>query len=223
MERPWVRIVSACTIDGRIASKVGYSRLSCQYDLVRLHRHRAECDGVMIGANTANIDDPMLTVRLVKTDRQPCRVVVDGKLRCRLDLRLFKTAREIPTIVLTTEKADHEKIEKLRDMGVIVEIVGEEYVDLRKALEILYRNYGIKKLLVEGGGKLNWNLIKNNLVDEIYITITPYIFGNGVSIFNGEGFETTEQSPKLILKDFKVCECGNCIVLHYIVKKCSIE
>ncbi len=217
--RPWVRIVSACTLDGKIASKIGYSKLSCKYDLIRLHRHRAECDGVMIGANTANIDDPILTVRYVKCRRQPYRVVIDGKLKCRLDLRLFKTAREIPTIVFTTSIADQSKISELKKMGVIVEVLGHEQVPLDKALEVLYHKYGIRKLLVEGGGTLNWNLIEMELVDEIYLTITPYIFANGVSVFHGSGYLTTEESPKMELKDVSICECGRCVVLHYIITR----
>ncbi len=216
--RPWVRIVSACTIDGRIASSTGFSKLSCEYDLKRLHMHRAECDAVMIGARTAEIDDPMLTVRLVPTRKQPIRVVVDGRLSCRVDLRLFRTAREIPTIVFTSEIADQEKVRALRDMGVNVEVVGHDRVDLARALEILYLKYGVRKLLVEGGGNLNINLLKEGLVDEIYVTITPYVFGSGVSIFNGDGYKDTSENPRFLLKDVKICECGNCVVLHYLVK-----
>ncbi len=217
--RPLVRIVSACTIDGRIASRIGFSRLSCEHDLKRLHMHRAECDAVMIGARTAEIDDPMLTVRLVPARRQPIRVVVDGRLLCRVDLKLFRTAREIPTIVFTSASADFRKISILRDMGVNVEIVGEgSIVDLRRALEILHEKYGVRRLLVEGGGRLNMSLIKQKLVDEIYITVTPYIFGDGVSVFHGDGFQTTSEGPRLRLVSARLCECGNCIVLHYVVE-----
>ncbi|NPB01179.1 MAG: 2,5-diamino-6-(ribosylamino)-4(3H)-pyrimidinone 5'-phosphate reductase [Crenarchaeota archaeon] len=217
--RPWVRIVSACTIDGRIASLTGFSRLSCEHDLKRLHRHRADSDAVMIGARTAQIDDPMLTVRLVPADRQPIRVVVDGRLSCRLDLRLFRTAREIPTIVFTSERADRGKIEKLEKLGVRVEIVGEDRVNLKRALEILYHKYDVKRLLVEGGGTLNMNLLKEGLVDEIYITVTPYVFGSGVSVFNGDGYLDTTTCPRILLRDVIICECGNCVVLHYVVRR----
>jgi len=181
--------------------------------------HRAECDAVMIGARTAEIDDPMLTVRLVRSERQPMRVVIDGRLACRLDLRLFKTAREVPTIVFTSRVADGAKIMRLSELGVHVEIAGEDRVDLRKALEILYRKYNVKKVLVEGGGTLNFNLLREGLVDEIYVTVTPYVFGNGVSVFNGEGFETTYECPKLKLTSVRLCECGNCVVLHYLVER----
>ncbi|NPA69242.1 MAG: 2,5-diamino-6-(ribosylamino)-4(3H)-pyrimidinone 5'-phosphate reductase [Crenarchaeota archaeon] len=217
--RPWVRIVSACTIDGRIASSTGFSRLSCEYDLKRLHMHRAECDAVMIGARTAEIDDPMLTVRLVPTKRQPIRVVVDGRLSCRTSLRLFRTAREIPTIVFTSERADPGKIRELKDLGVNVEVVGHEKVDLKAALEILYSRYGVRKLLVEGGGNLNINLLREGLVDEIYVTVTPYVFGSGVSIFNGDGYKDTSECPRFLLKDVVICECGNCVVLHYLIER----
>ncbi len=215
-DRPRVIVVCAASLDGRIASRTGWSRISCPRDLERLHALRAMCDAVMIGANTAIIDDPMLTVRYVPTSRQPARVVVDGKLRVPPDLRLFKTARDVLTIVLTSQRADLDKVQVLRSMGVHVEIAGNETVDLPEALKLLYRKYNIKLLLVEGGGTLIWNLIKCDLVDEMYITYSGFVLGNGVSIAQGEGFATGDESPKFRIVHVHLCECGREVVVHYI-------
>ncbi|MEM3326316.1 MAG: dihydrofolate reductase family protein, partial [Thermoproteus sp.] len=98
--RPYVYLAAAITIDGRIASKTGFSRLSCPIDLKRLHALRAKVDAVLVGARTVLVDNPRLTVRYVE-GRNPIRVVVDGSLSLPPDLRVFD--KSAPTIVLTTE------------------------------------------------------------------------------------------------------------------------
>jgi 2,5-diamino-6-(ribosylamino)-4(3H)-pyrimidinone 5'-phosphate reductase len=73
----------------------------------------------------------------------------------------------------------------------------------------------IKTILLEGGGTVNWEFVKNNLVDEFFITITPYILGgkNSISLINGKGFDKIKKSPKLKLNGIKRLE--NDLVLHY--------
>ncbi|MEM1638253.1 MAG: dihydrofolate reductase family protein, partial [Pyrobaculum sp.] len=115
--RPRVYMMAAVTVDGRIASKTGYSKLSCPYDLRRLHAMRAMVDAVVVGANTAITDNPRLTVRYAE-GRNPIRVLIDGALRAPTDLRLFD--KSAPTIVFTTSKAPSEKIKELQEKGVEV-------------------------------------------------------------------------------------------------------
>ena len=98
---PRVTIFSTMSVDGRIASKTGYSRLSCRYDLERLHRLRSENDAVMVGANTVVTDDPRLTVRLVP-GRDPIRVVVDANLRTSPQSRVYTVPP--PTILVTLDE-----------------------------------------------------------------------------------------------------------------------
>ncbi|MGC9149417.1 MAG: dihydrofolate reductase family protein, partial [Sulfolobales archaeon] len=86
MPRPYVIVYSTATIDGKIASKTRYSMLSCPEDFKRLHMARREAGAVMIGANTANIDDPSLRLKYVEGPN-PVRIVVDGRLSIREDLR----------------------------------------------------------------------------------------------------------------------------------------
>lgn len=210
--RPYVYLAAAATIDGRIASATGYSRLSCPHDLRRLHALRASVDAVIVGANTAIVDNPRLTVRYVE-GRNPIRVLIDGALRAPPNLRIFDTSA--PTLVFTTMRASPEKIEELRGKGVEVHVVDGESVDPATVLQTLYKR-GVKKVLLEGGGKTNWEFLKRCLVDEIILTITPYVFGNGVSLIDGEGYSTTEEAPfSLSLISIKLCECGREVVLTY--------
>jgi 2,5-diamino-6-(ribosylamino)-4(3H)-pyrimidinone 5'-phosphate reductase len=218
MGLPRVVIFSTMTIDGRIASKTRYSQLSCPHDLRRLHELRAQCDAVMVGANTVIIDDPSLRLKYVE-GKNPDRVVVDGLLRTPLTARVY-TLKISKTIVLTTRSAPQEKVEKLREMGVDVLLLSERPpIDMRKAMEVL-GSLGYRTIMVEGGGDLIWHLFKDRVVNELRVTIAPYIFGgrDAVSLIMGEGFSTTDESPLFELRSVSRCQCGNEVHLVYDVR-----
>ena len=218
MDFPRVVIFSTMTIDGRIASKTGYSQLSCPHDLKRLHELRAQCDAVMVGANTVIIDDPSLRLKYVE-GKNPDRVVVDGLLRTPLTARVY-TLKISKTIVLTTESAPQEKVKRLREMDVDVLLLSERPpIDMRKAMEVL-GSLGYRTIMVEGGGDLIWHLFKDRVVNELRVTIAPYIFGgrDAVSLVMGEGFSTTDESPIFELKSVSRCQCGNEVHLIYDVR-----
>jgi 2,5-diamino-6-(ribosylamino)-4(3H)-pyrimidinone 5'-phosphate reductase len=218
MPRPYVIIVSAASIDGRIASKTGYSRLSCSFDLRRLHEVRASVDAIMVGANTVIIDDPSLTPRYVKAVKNPIRIVIDGLLRIPLTAKVVVN-KEAPTIIVTTESAPIDKVMALKNNGVDVWVIGKDRVNLKEALERLYEEKDVRRVLVEGGGHLNWELIKEGLVDEVRLTISPYVFGAGTSFIEGEGYPTTMEGPRLRLKSVNLCECGQEVILNYIIER----
>ncbi len=104
-------------------------------------------------------------------------------------------------------------------MGVEVWVMGRDRVNLRGLLERLFTEKGVRRVLVEGGGHLNWELIKEGLVDEVRLTISPYIFGAGTSFMEGIGFPTTMEGPRLRLNWVRVCECGQEVVLDYIIER----
>ncbi|MEM1624713.1 MAG: 2,5-diamino-6-(ribosylamino)-4(3H)-pyrimidinone 5'-phosphate reductase [Candidatus Nezhaarchaeales archaeon] len=215
---PRTVIFSTITIDGKIASKSRFSQLSCPHDLKRLHELRAQCDAVMVGANTVIIDDPSLRLKYVE-GRNPDRIIVDGMLRTPLNARVY-TLRTAKTLVLTTRMAPSDKVEKLRSMGVEVLLLAERPpINMRKAMEVL-GSLGYKTIMVEGGGELIWYLFKNCVVNELRVTIAPYIFGGreSVSLVMGEGFSTTAESPIFKLRSIERCLCGNEIHLIYDVE-----
>ena len=216
MKRPYLIIYSTITVDGKIASRTRFSKLSCRYDLIRLNQLRAESDAVMIGANTLIIDDPSLTLKFVEGNN-PDRIVVDGKLRSPISARIFLTPPK--TIILTTQKALTEKIEKLREKGVDVLILGEgSTINMRQAMSRLY-SIGYRKIMVEGGGELLWSLFKTQVVDEVWVTIAPFVFGgrNAVSLVMGEGFRNTEEAVKLEPYRIEKCKCKKEVHIKYRV------
>jgi riboflavin biosynthesis pyrimidine reductase len=86
-----------------------------------------------------------------------------------------------------------------------VEIFGDEEMDFKAALDWLQEKWKVKKLLCEGGGELNTALIRQNLVDEIYITICPLVFGGrgAPTMADGLGVKSVEEATKLRIKSMK--------------------
>jgi len=186
----------AMSVDGKIATVEGDSRLSCPEDLRRLHFLRSRVDAVMVGVGTVLKDNPSLTVRLVR-GKNPVRVVVDSMASTPLDSKVLDGSAR--TIVAVSRRAPRARIEKLKKKATVL-VVGEHWVDLPKLLEQLHR-LGIRKLLLEGGSTLNWNMLKNRLVDELRISVCPVILGGekAKSLVGGEGFRKVEEGLQLVL------------------------
>jgi diaminohydroxyphosphoribosylaminopyrimidine deaminase/5-amino-6-(5-phosphoribosylamino)uracil reductase len=120
-KRPFVHLKLAMSLDGRISLKKSVSTvLTDKVALARVHELRHEHDAILVGANTAFVDNPSLTDRSGKPRRRPlARVVLDNRLRLPVDSALVRTAGEAPTIVFSNA-TDEEKVEKLFLKGVQV-------------------------------------------------------------------------------------------------------
>jgi 2,5-diamino-6-(ribosylamino)-4(3H)-pyrimidinone 5'-phosphate reductase len=199
------------SIDGKIASRKGRSNLSSKKDLIRVHKLRKTADAILVGKNTINVDDPLLTVRYVK-GKNPIRIILDPKGSLSIKSKVIQTAKQIPTMLVVSENASR-KVERFVTKGVQVIRCGKNRINLKKLLEILGKK-GIKRIVVEGGGTTNWYFFKEKLVDEIIITITPFVLGGitAISLVEGIGFGEIPKSYKL--KNIK--KIKNEIVLHYV-------
>ncbi|TLX67859.1 MAG: 2,5-diamino-6-(ribosylamino)-4(3H)-pyrimidinone 5'-phosphate reductase [Thaumarchaeota archaeon] len=213
--RPHVILSAAMSVDGKIATRTGNSELSSRKDLVRVHKLRASVDAILIGKHTQMIDDPSLTVKYVK-GKNPTRIILDSVGSIESTSQIIKTCKTVPTIIAVSKKITQKNIVRLEKEGLEVIKCGQNKIDLKKLLHIL-RKKNIKKLLVEGGGTTNWSFIKDGLVDEMIITITPYVLGGSIaiSLVHGEGFGKIAQAPLLKLK--KINRMKNELVLHYTI------
>ena len=213
--RPHVTLSAAMSMDGKIATRTGDSKLSSKEDLIRVHKLRANVDAILVGQHTVMIDDPMLTVKYVK-GKNPIRIILDSKASIKSTSKIIKTCKIIPTIIIVSKKATQKNIIRLEREGLEVIECGQNKINLKKLLHILKKK-NMKNLLVEGGGLTNWSFIKDGLVDEIIITITPYVIGgsNAISLFQGKGFDKISHAPMLTLK--KIIKMKNELVLHYVV------
>lgn len=219
--RPYVILNAAMTLDGKIATLSGSSNISGAKDLERVHELRKDCDGIMVGIGTVLADDPRLTIHKIdaKPSDNPVRIVVDSKCRTPADARI--TNGDAKTIIaMANEYKDEfkasDKYEILKRKGVKFFFSGDVQVDL-KMLMIYLHEVGIDKLMLEGGSTLNFSMIKAGLIDEISICVAPMVVGgvNAKTFFDGEGFNTMDESVKLKLIDY--CLLDEDFILNYKV------
>lgn len=194
-----VIINAAMTVDGKIATVAGDSGISSREDLKRVHKLRSDSDAVVVGITTVLADDPLLTVRLVK-GKNPARVVIDSSGRIPSESQILRTADRIRTIVAVAKKASEENIRRVREAGAQVLVAGKDTVDLEAIFDSL-RKMGFKKVLVEGGGELNWSVLNLGLADELIVTIAPKIVGGRLAptVVEGFGFDRISKGIKLKL------------------------
>jgi 2,5-diamino-6-(ribosylamino)-4(3H)-pyrimidinone 5'-phosphate reductase len=204
------------TIDGKIATNLGDSTISSKQDLRRLHRLRCSVDAIIIGISTVIIDNPRLTVRLVKRHgTTPVRIIVDSIGRIPLDSKILKSASKINTIVAVTKRASDERVDKIKSAGAIVIVAGTKTVDLKELFFIL-KKMGFNKILVEGGGELNWSILQLRIVNELMVTVAPRIVGGrtATTLVEGDGYERISDGIKMEL--IKVSRQNNGeVVLYY--------
>ncbi|MDR2463798.1 MAG: bifunctional diaminohydroxyphosphoribosylaminopyrimidine deaminase/5-amino-6-(5-phosphoribosylamino)uracil reductase RibD [Verrucomicrobiales bacterium] len=149
-KKPWVVAKAALTLDGALTltknQRAQLTGNAAQRDAQRL---RAVSDAILVGAATARIDNPALTVRGVKIRRQPLRVVVTRSGKLPKKLRLFSDADGQRTLVYKNQSWN--KI--LRDLG----------------------KRGVTQLLVEGGADVHTQLAKKKLVNEVVLYYVPIL------------------------------------------------
>ncbi len=211
--RPHVILSAAISIDGKIATRLGDSKLSSKKDKIRLHRLRSKVDAILVGKNTIHRDDPLLTVRYVK-GKNPTRIILDSQGTISINSKILQTCNKVPTIIAVSKRISKVNLQKLKRFPVEIIMTGENSVNIKSLMNNLSKRK-INTVLVEGGGTINWQFIQNNLFDEILITITPFIIGgiDAITFVQGRGFDKIIKSPKLRLNTIKRLE--NYLVLHY--------
>jgi len=199
--RPFVTLKLASSLDGRIATESGESKwITGTKARANGHQLRASHDAIMVGANTARMDDPELTCRLPgMADRSPVRVVVSREGRLPLTSRMAKTARTQPTWMMVAAGMPKEALLAHRDAGIEVMRVGhdleDERLDLALTLKVLAER-GITRLLVEGGAKLAASLLRAKLVDRIVWYQAPIILGgDGLPAIAGFSLDRLADAP----------------------------
>ena len=185
MERPYVFLNVAMTADGKIDTfeRRGAS-ISSQRDKKRVDRLRAEADAVMVGGRTLLDEDPKLTVKSadLRAAREangltgnPVKVGIVSVADLKPD-SAFLTVGPARIVIFTTQGTSKKQLDFLRARGVELFVDEKQRVDLPKALHTL-KGIGINRLMVEGGGTLNFELLRLGLVDELTAYVAPLVFG----------------------------------------------
>jgi 2,5-diamino-6-(ribosylamino)-4(3H)-pyrimidinone 5'-phosphate reductase len=204
------------SIDGKISTRKNDSAISSKLDLVRVHKLRSTVDGIMIGISTVLEDDPMLNVRYSTTGmKNPTRIIIDSKARIPLNSRIIDSSNKIQTIIAVTHNASSRKIKEIQKKGAQVLVYGNGKVNLRNVFKQLEK-MGLKKIIVEGGGEINWSVLKLGLVNELVVTISPVIIGgrDAKTLVEGKGFTNISDGIKMKLSN-TIIQNKNEIVLFY--------
>ncbi len=174
---PFVVARAAQSLDGFIATGTGASRwISGPDDILHTHRLRALCDAVVVGAGTVRADDPLLTTRACPGP-SPVRVVIDSRRVLPPEHRVF--AAGPPTLLLTTTTAapSHGAAEAIvlpSDAGFHIEPA---------AIVAALAARGLRRLLIEGGGRTVSRFLLAGALDRLHVTIAPLLLGHGIPAF----------------------------------------
>lgn len=207
---PWVCLKLATTLDAKIADRHGGSRWITGAEARQyVHQLRNEFDAVLVGTNTALIDNPTLNVRDIENSRDPVKVLVDKDLTVSFEAKIYTHETDARTLVITREdRADRQ----LADLP-LVELIGVPYeiskptakdsqvaagvplrreddkeqsresivLDLEEGLRQIAKR-GINTVLCEGGGSLAGYLIDQELVDEIIWIVAPKLLQDPLAV-----------------------------------------
>lgn len=181
MVRPLVTLHFAQSLDGRIGLGAGHARtiLSSEQGVACAHRARAEHDAVLVGIETVLHDDPLLTARSGSA-AQPLRVVLDSALRLPLAARLLTAPGSAGTVVVFgVAGASLERKAALEAAGALVlatESDSQGRVSLPHMLDLLGQQ-GVRRVLVEGGGKVLTSFLRARAAQRAEIEVAPCFLG----------------------------------------------
>ena len=180
--RPYVTLKMAQSLDGAVGLRAGErTRLTGQKASAHVRSLRYEHDAVMVGVQTAIVDDPQLTVRPFKKRAVPyARIVVDSNARLPVTSKLVTDMTKAVTIVATTDGAPRDRVEALRNAGVEVIVTAADSsgrVDVRDLLVRLGQR-GMLGVLCEGGPTLAAALLQAGLASEIQLIVAPVVLGS---------------------------------------------
>lgn len=223
MNRPYTFINVAMTADGKIDT---YERkgaaISSAKDKQRVDELRAAVDGILVGGRTLLEEQPKLTVKSealregrVRQGRSPnpIKVGVASSADIPKDSDFIK-AGEARKVIFTTSQSSNSQLEQLRALGVEVFVDELPRVDLNKMMVTLKR-IGVDHLMVEGGGTINFELMRLGLVDELMIYIAPMIFGGAHAPTPADGTGIPrEKAPNMRLTDVERWDDGG-VILKY--------
>lgn len=172
-QRPWVRLKTASTLDGKTALANGQSQwITGEAARADVQHLRARACAILTGSGTVVADDPRMNVRDLDIGRQPLRVVIDSTLRTPTD------AAVLPALI-ACHHAEPAPLAALEHAGAeVIELPGAYgRVDLAALLVQLARR-GVNELHVEAGATLNGALLAAGLVDEWVAYVAPMAMGD---------------------------------------------
>ncbi len=227
LDRPWVVLKWAMSLDGRIAPRRGATARLTGPDAWRwLHDLRGRVEAVAVGAETVLVDDPRLDCRIrggpPEGRPQPTAVVFDSRLRIPPDSALVRGASPArPLLVFATRPPAKKAAALANRPGVEVvtaRAAPDGRVDLAAAFTTLFHR-GVRRLLVEGGSVLGGALLRAGLVDQIAAIVVPRLLGGETAppALSATGFDDLLSAPHL--EGFRARRLGADVLLEAFVAR----
>ncbi|PYK84087.1 MAG: hypothetical protein DME41_04185 [Verrucomicrobia bacterium] len=228
ISRPFVSATFAMTVDGKITTRdFGPVDFTSREDKLHLFRQRALADAVLIGHSTLKRDnvrlglpDDLKAARLKRGRIQaPLRVIVSNEGKIDSQLKIFRSnpAKTGPILIFSTKRMPRKFRSQLRGVAKL-HLSESEDVDLAEMLRSLRRDYKVRRVACEGGPILFRSLLELGLVDELNLTIAPYLFGGAdAPTLTGLSKEFLPASVHCIMTDMRVV--GDECFLTYRIKK----
>ena len=199
------------TADGKIATAGReVATFGSPRDLQHLYELRATADAILCGARTLEEAGATLGNGGKKYGKKrlaaglseyPVRVIVTGRGSFSPEAAIWKSQLPSPIVVLTTSSITAERKAWLTDHASAVYVSDSNEIDFASAIRWLAVQFGVRRLLSEGGAELNAALFQARLVDEINLTVCPYIFGGqeAPTIAEGTGVERLSDASEFEL------------------------
>ena len=198
-QRPWVRLKTASTLDGKTALANGASQwITGEAARADVQKLRARACALLTGSGTVLADNPRMNVRDFDIGRQPLRVIVDSTLRTPADAAI------LPALI-ACHHADPVARAALEQAGAeVIELPGTgDRVDLVALLTLLSQR-GINELHVEAGAALNGALLAAGLVDEWVAYMAPMAVGdNARGLFANSPLTTLADAARFRMTDVR--------------------
>ena len=187
-KRPFVVATFAITADGKVTTKnFGPVDFTSREDKLHLFRQRASADAVLIGHTSLERDNVRLGLPAELQERRmkrgqsrwPIRVIISNKGKIDERLKIFQS--DISPIIVFSTKRMPRKNQKALQTKATLHLTGAEHVDLAVMLETLCTQYKVGRLACEGGPTLFRALLEEDLINQLNLTIAPYIFGGATA------------------------------------------
>lgn len=198
---PFVTMKIASSFDGKIATKTNQSKwITCQKSREFAHNLRSKNQAIIIGGNTIKHDNPLLNTRLEGLENiSPIPIIISKNINFSFNEKIF-TENKSPQKIIITNADNLNKNQNLQNWlkqndghkAFYIEDLGDKnhnFINLKLALKELIK-LNINSVLVEGGGQIFSEFLRQNLVDELIWIKSPIIIGNdGIPAINAFGVE----------------------------------
>jgi riboflavin-specific deaminase-like protein len=223
-KRPLVVATFAMTVDGKVTTKnLSPVDFTSREDKLHLFRQRALADAVMLGHTSLKRDnvrlglpEEMQETRMKRGQtRGPLRVIVSNEGRIDHRLKIFQS--DVSQIIIFSTKRMPRKYQRALEKKATLHLSDAGHVDLVVMLQTLRSKYKVRRLACEGGPTLFRALLEQGLIDQLNLTIAPYMFGGAKApTLTGVSKKFLSASVHCLLSDMRTI--GDECFLTYRIK-----